>query len=186
MKTCEFCGDEFEPHRLKPSQKFCGVKCGRKGAPSYNRGRKNEWTERPCRHCGQVFKRSGKNGGAARYCSPECKSAAARTRFYDQRWKHIGRRYGVTASVFESMMERQDGRCAICSLLLDGRGLEVGTPQVDHDHANGKLRAILCRPCNTALGMFRDDPATVERAAAYLRFWGLIHQGVLPVDASIT
>jgi hypothetical protein len=39
---------------------------------------------------------------------------------------------------------------------------------VDHDHETGAIRGILCIDCNRALGMFRDDPRLLRKAAKYL------------------
>lgn len=40
---------------------------------------------------------------------------------------------------------------------------------VDHNHKTGKVRGLLCRRCNQALGKLEDDPALFEAAATYLR-----------------
>lgn len=62
------------------------------------------------------------------------------------------------------MAIRQGGRCAICRREPEqGRRLAV-----DHDHATGEVRGLLCKACNTALGMFRDDVASLARAIGYL------------------
>lgn len=58
-------------------------------------------------------------------------------------------------------LKRQNGDCCeICS--------QPCVIQLDHNHATGSLRGFLCRTCNVGLGMFRDDPALLQRAAEYL------------------
>jgi len=73
------------------------------------------------------------------------------------------RNYGVTPEQFESMRAKQEGACAIC------REGFVRTPYVDHDHATGAARDLLCNACNIGLGHFKDDPTRLESAAAYIR-----------------
>lgn len=87
-----------------------------------------------------------------------------------ERERHSQRRrkYGVTRDDFETMMTRQDGRCAICRRPPGEKALAV-----DHCHADLKVRGLLCASCNNGLGRFGDDPEVLDRAAAYLRgSWG--------------
>jgi len=53
--------------------------------------------------------------------------------------------------MMSQMMETQNGKCAICAIRLDSTSKAV-VPHVDHDHATGKVRGILCSNCNTTLG----------------------------------
>lgn len=72
-------------------------------------------------------------------------------------------RYGITPEDYTDMFASQDGRCALCRNPELNRRLAV-----DHDHETGKVRALLCSRCNTALGHLRDDPALMIRAARYV------------------
>lgn len=39
----------------------------------------------------------------------------------------------------------------------------------DHCHTSGLFRGVLCRKCNTALGLFKDDEGVLNKAIKYLR-----------------
>ena len=72
--------------------------------------------------------------------------------------------YGISIADYEEMLTDQSGRCAICGVLpLPDRNLHV-----DHDHATGRVRGLLCRRCNTSLGQFDEDEQRLRRAAQYL------------------
>lgn len=71
-------------------------------------------------------------------------------------------RYGLTVQQYVDMLTEQGGLCAICRQESDK------VLCVDHDHATGVVRGILCRECNLALGNLKDDPVVVTAAAAYL------------------
>jgi hypothetical protein len=58
------------------------------------------------------------------------------------------------------MLEAQGGVCAICRA--------APAAHVDHDHATGEVRALLCFNCNGGLGQFRDDPFLLHVAAFYV------------------
>jgi len=85
------------------------------------------------------------------------------------------RRYGISVEDFERMLERQDGRCAICKRTEPGtRGWHV-----DHDHSHHEdgsgcpdcVRGILCSLCNNALGMVNDSTEILNNMISYLRGW---------------
>jgi hypothetical protein len=81
----------------------------------------------------------------------------------------LRRKYGITAADYDRMLAKQGGVCAIC------RGSESGgrgTFHVDHCHATGRIRGLLCHWCNVALGCFRDRPERLERAIEYLNEGG--------------
>lgn len=82
---------------------------------------------------------------------------------YD-RWMKIWRKYGLTPKQWEDLYSLQQGRCAICIAPL-AEGTKIC---VDHDHATGVVRGLLCTICNQGLGYFKDDPDRLRRAAAYV------------------
>lgn len=83
------------------------------------------------------------------------------------------KRYGLSAEQFSKMLAAQSGACAGC-------GDEFGTslPHIDHDHAAGKVRGLLCRTCNLALGHVKDRAHVLETLANYLRSGG-VHGGLV-------
>lgn len=89
----------------------------------------------------------------------------------EQRDYDYRRRYGITLAQYEELLKFQNGVCFICRRKPVTRRLVV-----DHDHKKigiDSVRGLLCgHPrygCNIALGSFRDDPDTLDRAADYLR-----------------
>jgi Recombination endonuclease VII len=85
----------------------------------------------------------------------------------DQRDYDLRRLYGITLADYEAMYLAQGGRCAVCGDLA--ASFNGNHAAVDHDHATGAVRALLCGPCNSGIGYFQDDPLRLEAAAAYLR-----------------
>lgn len=73
-------------------------------------------------------------------------------------------KYGVTDDDHALMLSVQGGRCAGCSRPFNDDRRDC----VDHDHATGRVRGLLCRDCNLALGSVGDDPAVLRALAAYL------------------
>ena len=80
-----------------------------------------------------------------------------------QRRNTLRRLYNLTPEQYHDMLDAQDGKCAICQAPPNGERLAV-----DHDHATGKVRGLLCRRCNQVLGQFEDRPQWLRAAADYL------------------
>lgn len=72
-------------------------------------------------------------------------------------------KFGMEPTDYFALLDAQQGRCAIC------RTDQMDRAHVDHDHDTGKVRGLLCGPCNQGIGLFRDEPERLEAAATYLR-----------------
>lgn len=74
-------------------------------------------------------------------------------------------KYGLTQEGKQELLESQGGCCAACG---------SSTPNhkqgwvVDHCHTSGKVRGILCQPCNLTLGKVRDNPEHLRKLADYV------------------
>lgn len=75
----------------------------------------------------------------------------------------LRKEYGITQAEYEAMVERQKGACAVCR-----RPPKTGRLHIDHDHDSGKVRGLLCMPCNSFLGKISEDVVILKRAVAYL------------------
>lgn len=80
--------------------------------------------------------------------------------------RHKLSRYGITEMDFDEMLVRQGHRCLGCQKRFDNRR----TINIDHDHATGRVRGLLCHKCNMALGMVLEDKATLTRLRSYLDY----------------
>ena len=73
---------------------------------------------------------------------------------------------GFSPEDYDKLLEEQGGRCFICDQIPDS------ALHADHCHSTKTKRKLLCRSCNTGLGLFRDRPELLEKAAEYLRAHG--------------
>jgi len=84
---------------------------------------------------------------------------------------HLRQLYGLTYERYLEMLIAQDYRCAICrkpETVISHRSGVVKNLAVDHDHATGTVRGLLCTACNNGLARFRDNPTLLSRAITYL------------------
>lgn len=83
---------------------------------------------------------------------------------------NLKRSHGMTPEQYDEMLAAQGGVCASC--LMPETVVSNGTLNslpVDHDHATGQRRGLLCHRCNRALGLLQDDPLVIEQLLAYRR-----------------
>ena len=85
------------------------------------------------------------------------KRQASRRPTSDRRY----RKYGLSVQAYDRLLAQQNGVCAICR--EPGRELCV-----DHCHKTGRVRALLCNGCNSAIGFLRESPLLARAAATYL------------------
>ncbi len=76
--------------------------------------------------------------------------------------------YNMTPADFNLMWAEQGGICEICKTPMAPRGKAKNSVCVDHNHATGEIRGLLCRECNQGLGHMKDDPKVLESALRYL------------------
>jgi hypothetical protein len=126
-----------------------------------------------CTGCGVQFEtiqsQLGRRGGGKfggkfhnRDCWLNWRRRTAQTRLA----KLLKQQYGMTEADYLALLEQQAGACLIC-----GRSpQEAGDPRlvVDHDHATGRVRGLLCTDCNLGLGRFADSIERLASAARYL------------------
>ena len=80
--------------------------------------------------------------------------------------------FGITDEDFNTLLEKQNHKCAICgvdhdyyrSYTQNGRRFAV-----DHNHKTGEIRGLLCDKCNRGIGYFKDSEQLLSCAILYLK-----------------
>jgi hypothetical protein len=130
---------------------------------------------RNCTKCGvpktaaEFQKNASKPDGLHSYCKPCANTARAESRKRNgrppnKRAYNLATRYGITEGHEASMLAAQAGGCAICTKPL-------ARHHVDHDHATGAVRGLLCPACNLGVGHL-ERPGFLPAALAYLKKHG--------------
>jgi len=139
-KACSVCKE------IKPLSSF------------YREKRRQSGRGSRCRECSRQYLRSwySKNKDRA---NEQRRNPKRRNEMYFYVAKHT---YGITKNQVLAMSTAQHNSCAIC-----------GKPQerrlhIDHDHKTSAVRGLLCARCNTGLGVFKEQPELLRKAAFYL------------------
>ena len=135
--------------------------------------------DRTCKKCGCTkpltdFYKTGRKKDkpdARHYVCKQCtrERVAANHNPARYRAQHLKRQYNITVEDYDEMFEKQEGKCAICGSSSPGNTRRNSYFSVDHCHSTGKVRGLLCHPCNTALGLLKDNPETITNILSYLQ-----------------
>lgn len=106
----------------------------------------------------------------------ECSRKSIRERYARNPKEMIVRQfkynYGMTPEEYEQLYQEQCGVCAVCkqpeTFIMRGKVMALS---VDHCHKSNRVRALLCRSCNLALGFMEDDPERIKSLLAYAKKW---------------
>lgn len=159
-KVCQACSKTYYVRAYRSDSKFCSQEC--QNHKQYKR------IDLICKGCEQVFTVS-KSRKDKVFCSFKCKFAKCKTK--EQKWKsdknaQLKYKYGIGLTEVYLMHMDQSSCCAICN---KHQSVVLGnTLSVDHDHSTGKVRGLLCDPCNMALGSFEDSISSLNNAISYL------------------
>ena len=119
------------------------------------------FTGKACKN-GHIAKRRTFNGGCM-----ECQNTRYARNGEDYTLKS---KYNITVAEKEALLLKQGGVCALCGnneVYLDAQTKKIKKLSVDHCHKTGKIRGILCSPCNMGIGLLKHSPELLRKAAWY-------------------
>lgn len=135
------------------------------------RQRKREYDKRYREKDPERYKRLKKASDARRL---EARQAYGRDYYQKHKFEkwansHLKVRYGLTVDDYFAMVKAQNGECYLCGEVpkpIEGKRYSL---EVDHNHSTGKVRKLLCRSCNIALGHLENKSTEwLEKAFRYL------------------
>lgn len=172
--------------------KFCSQKCY-----TLNKSKKSDLRTaliiknncKQCQMCKETknlklfHKSKHTKSGYSSYCA-SCKYKSNQTnslkRLHKDREKylrfrknnHLKRKFKITIEEYETILEKQEHRCAICNKLENSKK----KMNVDHDHMTNEIRGLLCHHCNIGLGNFKDNVENLNSAIKYLKTFTNVHK----------
>ncbi len=116
----------------------------------------------------EFYKHKGRSTGLSAWCKT-CELIKRKKwkkensdKIRNNNYRHL---YGITLEKYNEMFLNQKGCCAICGIHANEF---VKKLSVDHCHATGTVRGLLCHSCNTTLGNMNDDVNLLKKAIKYL------------------
>ena len=152
-KVCKTCSIE------KPVSEFhVAQKPGKTGSDGYVR--KTICYKSSCKECYKEIQRKKYHDLTIDQQRNRRKNNSCNNPEYRKKYK-LKSNYGLTVEDFSAMLLEQNNKCKICECEMD-------SPQVDHNHTTNKVRALLCRNCNTSLGLLKEDTKVLHNMISYI------------------
>jgi hypothetical protein len=130
------------------NNKFCSNKC----RDRFNYVKINGKAEK--KECPVCKKRFQQVFRGHIYCTSRCTGKA----------NYLKREFNIKIDDVFDIYKKQKGKCGICESKMDG----IFNTNLDHNHATGKIRGLLCGNCNFLLGHAKDDIGILRKAIIYL------------------
>jgi hypothetical protein len=135
----------------------------------------NLMTTKTCNLCKQekdlsLFSVDNRSKSGYQTRCKDCQAAVKKEMAAYYRGKHLEYKYGMTHEQYESMLEEQDHKCAVCG--IEEKYAENSRLCIDHNHDTGQVRGLLCKKCNQAIGLLQDNADFCDSAGKYLRLHG--------------
>lgn len=112
----------------------------------------------------RITQREARLRDPERFYATESRRRGSPKRKASIRKAHLARKYGMTPECYDRLFKKQKYKCAIC---------RTPTPvqkfHIDHCHASGKVRGILCNSCNVGIGFFYHNTKLLTKAITYLQ-----------------
>jgi hypothetical protein len=162
--SCKACESEYKKtyqvrvqqrDHIEPDTIQC-VSCGQRKFPEqFNKNIQNiTGRQSECRSC----------NGEKRWLFRSKNSERFRERSFTDKLK---RNFNLTIEDYNKMVLDQNGVCKICGQPETSK--VVTRLSVDHCHSTGKVRGLLCKSCNSALGQAKDNIDLLHKMIDYLK-----------------
>jgi hypothetical protein len=135
-------------------------------------------TFKRCTRCGEIkqsaafFFKEDTSDHLSSYCK-KCHKSYKKENYNAKVIKgyHLSRVYKITLEDYQEIFKAQGGVCAIChnpETIVDAKNGLTRDLAVDHDHRTGRVRGLLCRRCNQAIGLLNEDRNLLQRMIDYI------------------
>ena len=105
-----------------------------------------------------------------RVCNQDgCSNPAQKKQFRCAACRNSMRRYGINVPQRLEMLAQQENKCLICESYIEFTGIrnDQSAACIDHCHATGKIRGILCGHCNSMLSHFDKRKVKLSKIQEY-------------------